>query len=50
MKGISLEDARIYAIRLVKSMLIEDSKLDYGYINGINTMLAYIEKLPEVEE
>lgn len=47
MEKISMEEARKYAIGLVKKHLAEKGVLDLRYIDGINDMLAYIQNHAE---
>lgn len=50
MKRFEMNDAREFASKLIKIMLIKHGKLNLGYVQGINKMLEFLDSLPEEDE
>lgn len=50
MKKFEMDDAREFASKLIKIMLIKHGKLNLEYVQGINEMLAFLDGLPEEDE
>ena len=50
MKKFEMDDAREFASKQIKLMLIKYGKLNLEYVQGINKMLEYLDNLPEEGE
>ena len=50
MKKFEMNDARDFAARQIKLMLLKYGKLNLEYVQGINKMLEFLDGLPEEDE
>ncbi len=50
MKKFEMNEAREFASKQIKIMLIKYGKLNLEYVQGINKMLEFLDGLPEEDE